>query len=123
MFSDMIRYLKCDSCENGRLMYSQRLTMEAWQQPEVFRLDDLDKLKDNIISDILIMACTDCNTQVRFTLKEIEKEFRKNLSNRLFTMIGKGDIPDPENRLRGEGILRGSYGPVSDRFWPVQDSL
>jgi hypothetical protein len=69
--------------------------MEAWQQPEVFRLDDLDKLKNGTISDILVMACIECNSQVRYTMREIEKEFRKNLSNRLFTMLGRGDIPDP----------------------------
>ena len=95
MFSDMIRYLKCDSCEDGRLYYSQKETMEAWQQPEIFRLDDIDKLKDGIISEILVMICNQCNVQVRFTLKEIEKEFRKQLSNRILTMMSRGDIPDP----------------------------
>ena len=95
MFSDMIRHLPCKSCEDGRLYYDQRATMEAWQQPEIFRLDDIDKLKDGILSDILVMVCNQCNVQVRFTLKEIEKEFRKQLSERIFTMIGHGDIPDP----------------------------
>ncbi len=76
-------------------MYNQKLTFEAWQQPEVFRLDDLGKLKDNIISDILVMTCNQCDVQIRYTLKEIEKEFRRNLSNRLFTMLGRQDIPDP----------------------------
>jgi hypothetical protein len=105
MFSDMIRYLSCDSCGNGRLMYNQRLTMEAWQQPEVFRLDDIGKLKDDIISDILVMVCTQCDSQVRFTLKEIEKEFRKNLSNRLFTMISRNDIPDPGSNRKTDRIF------------------
>lgn len=91
----MIRYLPCDSCENGRLYYSQKETFEAWQQPEIFKLDDIDKLKDGIISEILVMICNQCDAQVRFTLKEIEKEFRKNLSNRIFTMMSMGDIPDP----------------------------
>ena len=91
----MIRHLPCDSCENGRLYYNQRETMEAWQQPEVFRLDDIDKLKDGILSEILVMICNQCGCQVRFTLKEIEKRFRKNLSDRILTMIGRGDVPDP----------------------------
>jgi len=95
MFSDMIKHLPCNSCENGRLIYSQRETMAAWQQPEIFRLDDIGKLKDGTISDVLVMMCNHCDSQVRFTMKEIEKECRKNLSNRLFTMISRGDIPDP----------------------------
>lgn len=95
MFSDMMRYLPCDSCENGRLYYSQRETMDAWQQPEVFRLDDIDKLRDGIISDILVLICNQCDAQVRFTFKELEKKFRKQLSNRILTMISKNDAPDP----------------------------
>ncbi len=95
MFSDMIRHLPCNLCENGRLYYNQRLTMEAWQQPEIFRLDDISKLKDGIISDVLVMICNQCDNQVRFTFKEIEKRFRKLLSDRIFTMIGRADIPDP----------------------------
>jgi len=95
MFSEMIQHLPCDACKKGRLLYSQRLTMEAWQQPEVFRLDDLGKLKDGVISDILVMVCTECEVEVRYTLKEIEKVFRKRLSDRLFTMFGRADLPDP----------------------------
>lgn len=91
----MIRHLPCEICESGRLYYNQRLTFEAWQEPEVFRLDDIDKIKDGIISNILVMTCNNCDAEARYTLKEIEKVFRKQLSNRLFTMLGRGDIPDP----------------------------
>lgn len=98
MFSDMIRYLPCTSCDKGRLYYNQKETMEAWQQPEIFRLDDITKIKDGILSEILVMVCSQCGTQERFTLKEIEKEFRKKLSNRIFTMLARGDIPDPGAR-------------------------
>jgi len=98
MLSDMIRHLPCNSCDNGRLYYNQKETMEAWQQPEIFRLDDIDKLRDGILSDVLVMACSKCDTQVRFTIREIEKEFRKKLSRRVLTMIARGDIPDPGSR-------------------------
>ena len=105
MFSDMIRHLPCNSCKDGRLYYNQLLTMEAWQQPEVFKLDDINKLKDGIISDILVMVCNQCDSQVRYTLKEIEKEFRRGLSNRIFTMIGRGDIPDPGSLRKTDRIF------------------
>lgn len=95
MLSDMIRKLPCDFCEKGKMIYSQRETMEAWQHAEVFRLDDIDKLKDGIISDILVFICTECGAKIRYTLKEAEKKFRKNLSDRILTMIAMGDIPDP----------------------------
>ena len=95
MLSNMIRKLPCDSCEDGILLYDQRETMEAWQQAEVFRLDDIDKLDDGIMSDILVMVCNQCDHIVRYTLKEIEKACRKQLSSRLLTMISRGDAPDP----------------------------
>ena len=90
-----MKYIPCKSCENGRLMYDQRLTMEAWQQPEIFTLDDIDKLKDGVLSDVLVMVCNQCNVEERYTIKEIEKVCRKNLSDRILTMISIGSAPDP----------------------------
>ena len=69
--------------------------MEAWQHPDIFKLEDVEKLKDGIISDILVMICNQCGSEARYTLKEIEKEFRKQLSGRILTMMSRGDIPDP----------------------------
>jgi len=95
MFDDMIRYLPCEACETGRLHYSQKDTFEAWQDSNVFRLDDIDKLIDGIISEILVLTCDTCNAKYRYTFKELEKIFRKKLSDRLLKMIAMGDIPDP----------------------------
>lgn len=90
----MIRYLPCEACD-GRLTYSQKETIAAWRQAEIFRLDDLDKLEDGIISDLLVFMCMDCGLQLRFTFKELEKKFRKQLSQRVLTKIAMGDMPDP----------------------------
>lgn len=95
MFSDMIRKLPCSSCENGSLYYNQKETFESWQHQEVFRLDDIEKLKDGIVSDILVFICNQCEAIERYTFKEVEKKFRKQLSNRILTMVSRGDIPDP----------------------------
>jgi len=95
MFSMLIKQLPCSSCENGKLHYNQKLTFEAWQQPEIFRLDDIDKLKDGIVSDVLVFVCNQCDAVERFTLKEVIKKSMKNLSDRLLTMIARGDVPDP----------------------------
>jgi len=100
----MIRNLPCNLCEKGILIYDHKSTVDAWQQPEVFRLDDIDKLKDEIISDILVLSCDRCGSQTRLTFKEIEKRFRKSLTNKLFTMIGRGDIPDPGSIRRTDRI-------------------
>lgn len=98
MFFDMMKNLMCSSCENGKLYYDQRVTFESWQYPEVFRLDDVDRLRDGIISEILVLVCNQCGAEERYTFKEIEKKFRKQLTNRILTLIAKGDIPDPGAR-------------------------
>jgi hypothetical protein len=103
MFSEMIRYLPCSSCESGVLYYNQEETFEAWKHPEMFRLEDVDKIKDGIVSDVLVMVCNQCGAQVRYTFKEIEKEVRKKLSKRLLTLLSKGYIQqmdsDKTNRV------------------------
>lgn len=104
MFNDMIKYLPCSSCENGRLYYNQKLTFEAWQDPEIFRLDDIDKLKDGIISDVMVFVCNQCDAVERYTIEELIKKSRKELSNRLLTMIAHGDLPDPGSYRKTDRI-------------------
>jgi hypothetical protein len=95
MFDDMFRKFPCDFCDLGSLMYSQKETMESWQYAEIFRLDDIDKLRDGIISEVLVFVCNHCGAEVRLTMKEVEKRMRKVLSDRILTMIARGDLPDP----------------------------
>lgn len=101
MFSDMIRRLPCPYCESGYLVYSQVDTFKSWQSPIVFRLDDIEKIKEGIISDILVFMCTECDAKERLTLKELEKKFRKNLSDIMLTRIARNDLPDPGS-FKGE---------------------
>ena len=105
MFSDMIRTLPCEICEEGEIYYSQKETFDAWVQPEVFKLDDIDKLKDGIISEILVFICNNCEAQFRYTFKEVEKKFRKKLSDRIFTMVAMGDLPDPGSVRKSDRIM------------------
>ena len=95
MFSDMTKNLPCPVCLNHGLYYSQVETSEAWQHPIVFRLDDIDKLRDGVISDILVFICDSCDAEVRYTFKEVELQARKRLTEILLTQIAKGDMPDP----------------------------
>jgi DNA-directed RNA polymerase subunit M/transcription elongation factor TFIIS len=94
MFSQMDISLLCNECGDGEMYYNQQLTTEAWFRPEIFTLDDVDKITDSIISDFLVFVCNGCGAQVRYTLKEIEKRLRKKLSDRLFTLAAMGDLPN-----------------------------
>ena len=105
MFSDMIRTLPCEVCGEGEIYYSQKETFEAWQWPEIFMLDDVGKLIDGIISEVLVFICTNCEAQSRYTFKEVEKKIRKKLSDRLLTMVAMGSAPDPGAIKKSDRIL------------------
>jgi len=95
MFSFMVKSLPCEECDDGEIYYDHRETFDAWTQPEIFRLDDVDKLIDGVINEVLVFICNKCETQYRFTFKEIEKKFRKILSNKIITMVATRNLPDP----------------------------
>jgi len=95
MFSHMVKNLNCDVCDTGRLTFHREETMKAWKQPEIFRLDDVGKLQDGVISELLVFVCEGCGAQVRLTLKELDKKFRKQLTRRMLTDISTGNEPDP----------------------------
>jgi len=101
MFSFMVKSLPCEECGEGEIYYDHRETFDAWNQPEIFKLDDVDKLIDGMVSEVLVFVCNKCETRFRFIFKEIEKKFRKILSDRLITMVVTGNLPDP-------GVIRNS---------------
>ena len=95
MFSEMIGKLKCPHCDLGQLDYSKFETYAAWQHPSVFRLDDVDKIVDGIISEILVFGCDSCGATERYTFKEVELKVRKGISDMLLTQIAQSEVPDP----------------------------
>jgi hypothetical protein len=95
MFTEMIGKLKCPHCDVGQLYYSKVETYNAWQHPAIFRLDDVDKIVDGIISEILVFICDNCEAVERHTFKEVELKVRKGISDMLFTQIAQSEIPDP----------------------------
>jgi hypothetical protein len=90
-----MKELPCPTCGEGQLFYNQRATMDAWQHPAIFKLDDIGKLKDNIISEIMVMSCDRCDAENRLTFEEIEKMFREKLTHIILTDIAQGSMPDP----------------------------
>lgn len=104
MFSQMIKSIKCEICGH-KLRFSQSDTFQAWQDSDIFRLDDIDKLIDGVISDILVLICDNCEITYRYTFKELEKIFRKKLSDQILTMIAKSDLPDPGSMKKTDRLL------------------
>lgn len=92
MLEYMSRGLKCEVCGDGVIQYLPEKTLEVWRQPEIFELEYVDKLKDGIISDVLVFMCTKCGVELRYTFKEIEKLYRREVSKRLLTLMAKGEM-------------------------------
>ena len=106
MLSDMIKRLPCEACGEGELYYSQVETTNAWSHPDVFIFDNVDKIVDGIMNDVLVFNCTKCDAKIRYTFKEIEKKFRQKLTNRILTMIAMGDMPIPgSTREHGRVVI------------------
>jgi len=57
----------------------------------VFVLEDLPNIKDGVLSEVLSFKCNVCESEFRYTYKEVEKKIRKELAKRyISTLIGQG---------------------------------
>jgi hypothetical protein len=82
---------RCDVCGEGLVSFSEALTFESYKTPLVFVLEDLPNIQDGVLSDVLVFKCNSCESEFRFTYKEIEKKSRKELAKRHIGLcIGKG---------------------------------
>lgn len=91
----MFNKIKCEICGKGYLINDTASTINAWLQPENFKLDNIDKIVDGIIGEVLCFNCSECKAELRYTYKELEKLYRKKLSDKLLTMLAKGEMADP----------------------------
>jgi len=90
--------LVCPICEKGILSYSPKKTMESYLDSSVFVLDDIENIKDAIISDFITFECVECEAEVRYTYRSIDKIVRKTLSKLIIDNYTKeaiygGNIP------------------------------
>lgn len=106
MLDKMLNRIDCPICGAEDLQYNPIKTMYSWSVPEVFKLEDVDKLVDGIISDVLIFECFHCKAEVRYTFKEIEKLHRKKLSDNLLTLLARDEIEvNPNATKPSERVL------------------
>lgn len=92
MLDNMLKFLYCPVCEDGKLFYSNTDTYKLYSDPHMFSLENIDKLVDGIISDVLVFRCNACDYETRMTFKNIEFEVRKNLSRRVIDEIARAQI-------------------------------
>jgi hypothetical protein len=81
----------CVVCGEGTVSFSEALTFNSYKTPLVFVLEDLAHIKDGTLSDVLVFRCNNCESEFRYTFKEVEKKIRNELAKRHIGLcIGKG---------------------------------
>lgn len=95
----------CPTCGEGRAQFSEVHTFESYATPIVFTLDDLPKLKEGILNDVLIFVCYNCQSEFRLTFKEFEKKLRKELTKKYI------------NYFMGQGAKNPNITVASDRVF------
>ena len=88
----MFTSLKCPNCETGNLYYDARESYKSFSFPESFTLNEIEGFVDGIVNGYLVYTCPDCGVGIRQTYKEIEKSIREELSQKVMTMMAKGEI-------------------------------
>lgn len=76
--------IKCDKC-SGNLVMDMRSTMNNYIKDDwKYEIDiDTGKLIEDSIQKYLIYTCKKCGTNYKFTYKEWEKRYRKELATQI----------------------------------------
>jgi hypothetical protein len=105
MFTGPIRETKCSFCGKGALRYEPKETFLAYSMPESFVLDEVDELLDGIIGQYIVYKCDECGAIERYTLKDIEKMIRKEISRRVINAKARAEIIETKKLLSKRRIM------------------
>jgi len=95
----------CPVCKDGKAQFNEALTFNSYDSPLVFTIEDLPKLKDGVLNDVLVFICYTCQSEFRLTFKEFEKKLRQELTKRYIALlIGRG-AKNPNASIAKERIF------------------
>jgi len=87
MFEGIMKHLECEFCGKPTLRFDTQATYHSYMDPNLFVLENVDKLVDGIIGEYLMYTCHNCKSSGKYTLKEIEKKIRKEISKQVLTAV------------------------------------
>lgn len=90
MIGELLDHVKCPICLDGHMQISVSNTFRSYL--EGFNLDNLDSLVDGIIDQYWVFVCLSCGAKQRFNFKDIERNVRKDLSQKVLTLKAKGEM-------------------------------
>lgn len=94
MLQFMLDGLRCDFCEKGKLTYNPSKTFDAYFIPETFALSEISEIIDKSINEYLVFECRICDSNVRYTFKDIEKKIRDDLYEKVIDMVATKEFRD-----------------------------
>lgn len=92
MFESIIKNLKCNFCGKEGLKFSPQETFEAYSDPNMFVLDDINKIVDGIVGEYLVYECLNCKSVEKITWKELEKIVRREISKKVIHLSATGEM-------------------------------
>jgi len=88
MDSLLYDFIKCDDC-GQQLELDPSSTMNDYLEYLPLNTINLSDSVDSIIGRYLVYKCSSCNSIYKFTYKEIEKELRKRITEKLLMLMAR----------------------------------
>ena len=91
-FSDGV---KCELC-HGTLAADPESTMEDYATVMNTNATNIFENVDSLLNKHIVYTCMSCGNKVKYTYKELEREFRKVLTEKFLMLVVKGLMNDVE---------------------------
>jgi hypothetical protein len=87
----MIEYLKCQVC-GGNLSFNMVDTVESYTDPDAYNVDDINDYAQQMTQEYTSFKCLGCNTNVRLTIREMEKMVRDAAIKMAVSLVSRETI-------------------------------
>lgn len=92
MFGEALSILCCPYCSSRSYVMDPASTFNAFSDPNVFKLENVEKLVDGCIAEYTVFTCLDCGASDKLTVRGIEKAVRKEITKRVLTVIASAEV-------------------------------
>jgi len=95
MLENFLGVVKCELCQ-GQLIADPKSTMEDYVITTNTNVTNIFENIDVLLNKYIVYTCMSCGNKVKYTYKELEKSFRKTLTEKLLVLVAKGVIVGTE---------------------------
>jgi len=95
MLGNFLDTAKCELCQ-GTLVADLESTMDDYAIVMNTNTINIFENVDLLLNKYIVYTCTSCGNKVKYTYKELERIFRKVLTEKLLMLVVKGLMTDVE---------------------------